>query len=224
MFAAEAAFVGADQPGCTLRDLTELTLTLVGLEVEDRAQMQFARTDVAVIDAIQAHLVQDGLEFRQISGQALRCDGRVFDDADRPRVAFHAAQHAQTGLAQFPDLAHLGPIDPGAGVSETRFFQIRLQFVGARIKFVSVQLGHQQSCRRPFDKEHQAAHARVGPRQVQDLAVDQFDRRRAVPQGHQIGLIALFQRVAVRADDHLSRRRQRVQRQFDFCHEHQSSL
>ena len=210
VFAAQAALVCADQPGRTLRDLAELALSLVGLEVEDRAQMQFARTDMAVIDAIQAHLIQDGLEFRQISWQALRGDGRVFDDADRPRVALHAAQHTQARLAQFPDLAHRRAVSAGEVVRQAFRQQVGFQRRGPRVQFVPVQFGDQQGRRRTLDTGHQAAHARVGTRQGKDLAVDELDGRRIVAQGCEVGLVALLQAVAMGTDDHLPRRRQGV--------------
>ena len=224
VLAAQAPLVPAHQARGPLRDLAERSPPFCGLEVQDRAQVEFAGADMTIEYAAQTHLVEDFPELLQVSGQALRSDGGIFDDADRARIALHAAQHAEAGFAQLPDFAHFRAVGPGAGVGEALRLQVGLEGRRPRIQILAIQFRHQQRGRRPLHDAHQATHGGVGTGQVEDLAVNQLDGGGIMLERHQVGLVALFERIAVGADDHFPDRRQGVERQFDLRHESQSPL
>ena len=118
MLTAERAFVFLDQQGGLVGHLTELALAFRFLDVDDRAQMQFTRADMRMIDAAQAEVVEHLGEVGHVSRQLLGRHGRVFDDADGLGIAFHSREQAQACLAQAPHLADFGAIDARTSIHQ----------------------------------------------------------------------------------------------------------
>ena len=227
MLAAQAPFVLAHQGRRFTGDRTEQPPPLPRLDVQDRPEMQFPRTDMAIENARSVQTFQHRAEVPHIGGQTLRRHGGVFDHADGLGVPFHAAEHTQAGLPQVPDLGDIGPVYAGAGIHQTGSLGIPLESRGLRIDLfagIPPELGDQQRRRQSLHEGGVPFQFDVLETQFQDLPVHQFDRGGMVLQGDEIGLETALQRAAMGTDDHFLRRWKRVQGNGDFGDECQGSL
>ena len=190
VLAAETAAVLTHQRGSLLGHGTEKSPPVLGLQIDDRPKMQFARADMAVENALQAEAVQHGAEVAHIRREAFGRNRRVLYDSDRLGIAFHAAEHAETGLAQGPDARHVGPVHPRAGVREAACEKLRFERVGARVHFRSAELRNQQRRRIALDEKAVALRLKIVLPKLQYTPVHQLDSVRRMPQRNQIRLEA----------------------------------
>ena len=227
MLAADAAAVPLDQQGGVVGYLAEQRAVVGRLEVEDGAQVQLAGADVAIVDAAGVEALQQLPEVAHVGGQALRSHGGVLDDAGGLGVALHAAEHAQTGLAQGPHARHVGAIDPRAQLDEPRCHEVGLEGIGHLVEglaAVGAQLGDEQRSGVAGDEEAVALLLDVALAELEDLAIHELDGGGVVAQSQQVGLEAGLDGVAVGAHDHHLAGRQGVEADLDLGDNGQGAL
>ena len=214
MLAAEAALVLTHQPGRFRGDVPEQFPAFRRLDVQDRAQMQFARADMTVKDAGRVETVQHLAEILHIGRQTFGRHGRIFDDADGLGVTLHSTQHAQAGLAEVPNLGHFGAIHPGAAGNQAGGGYILFEGFGLRVDFLAgipPEFDDQNRRGKAFDESRVALEFDVLETEFQDLSVHQFHGGRAMLQSDEIGVETAFQRIAMGTDHHFLLRRERIQ-------------
>ena len=128
MLTADGAAVFLHQERRLAGNVTEELPSLRRLQVDDGAQMQFARTDMAVVDDVGTEACSHFAEVFQIFWQSLRGHRRIFNNTMRLGVALHAVENAQPCFAQSPDTLHIIAVCPCAAIDEAALYQMFFQF------------------------------------------------------------------------------------------------
>ena len=227
VLAADAAAVLLHQQGGLGGDVAEQFAAFARLQVHDGAQVQFARADVAVEHAVGMQTLQHLAKLAQIGGQTPWGHGGVFNHTHGLGVALHAAQNAQTGLAQRPHTAHVGAVDAGAQIHQSALLEVPLQGVGLAVELltaVGTQFADEQGGGVALHEEAVLLLLGIALAQLQHIAVHQFYGGGVVLQRHKVGLETLLQGIAVGAHYHQLLGRQRVQAHLHLGDEGQGAL
>ena len=181
--------------------------------------MQFARAGVRVVDAGDVVFVaHERVELGDVGGQVGHGHGGVLYDVARLGVAHDVGHDALAGAAQLPDPGAIVAPEHREGVTEASGAQVGLEGAHLPLEGSTILMAD-------FDDEDGAGVAlheetvlrlfEVGLGALEDVAVDQFDGVRAMPQSDKGGVERLLYRSEVGAEKR-SRRGQRVAVQLEL--------
>ena len=127
-------------------------------------------------------------------------------------------------FAESPHAADVVAEDAAAVVGVALLKEFFLEGIGLLLHVVAVELGDEQCGRFSLDEETVAVLGAVVAAELEYLAVHEFDGHGVVAQGHEVGLIALREGVAVGAEHHLLLGRERVEGDLDGGDEAECAL